>query len=201
MGLFDIFRKSKGSENSTTENGVIGPTFFEGLTEHLENPKRLHSHEWRRKLKTSSGQTKFKIKFYGKRNGSLIIGTDFAPSLVFAVDNLTGVEILLFDGCKHGYNAIFCDTYSSEQINNRTSTQFYKDKDGSETFEIILSTYNNFNFEEEFGEDVDKEGFIKLPDDSKMKFEDAKRNGFDTLQIWAINDKGEIIDVISEELA
>ena len=138
MGLFDIFKKK--SENSTTDNGVIGPTFFDGLTEHLENPKKLHSHEWRRKLKTSSGQTKFKIKFYGERSGSLIIGTDFAPSLVFAVDNLTGTEILLFDGCKHGYNAIFCDSYSSEQINNRKTNQFYKDKEGNETFEIILST-------------------------------------------------------------
>ena len=39
----------------TTDNGVLGPTFFDGLAEHIVAPDGLHSHEWRRKLKTPAG--------------------------------------------------------------------------------------------------------------------------------------------------
>src|SRR5690348_9024880 len=125
MGLLDIFKKDQTPNDSSTDNGILGPTFLEGLTEHIQNPKDLHLHEWRRRLKSSKGYTKFKIKYYGQLHEeykSLIIGTDFAPSLVFAVEESTGQEILLFDGCKHGYNALFCDTYTEEQIKNRPAT-------------------------------------------------------------------------------
>jgi len=204
MGLLDIFRKDSKPNSSTTDNGVIGPTFFDGLTEHIQNPKDLHSHEWRRQLKTASGQTKFKIKFYGQLHEdhkNLIVRTDFAPSLVFAVDVSTGQEILLFDGCKHGYDALFCDTFTDDQIKNRPTTNYYKDKDGHEIFEIVISTYNNFDFDEEMGEEVDEKGFIELNNGTRINFDDAKRNGFDTLQIWATNDNGKTTDIVSEELA
>lgn len=114
MGLLDIFKKQRKSNHSTTDNGVKGPTFLDGFTEHIHNPKDLHSHEWRRQLKATSGSMKFKIKFYGQLHEDckeLIVGTDFAPSLVIAEDTKSGQEILLFDGCKHGYNALFCDTF------------------------------------------------------------------------------------------
>ena len=204
MAIFDINKKNNKSSNSTTGNGILGPTFLDGLTEHIENPKDLHSHEWRRKLKTNSGQTKFKIKYYGELHEyyrNLIIGTDFAPSLVFAVDIETGQEVLLFDGCKHGYAAIFCDTYNDDQIKKRPVESYYQDKDGSEIFEIIISTYNGIDYEEEFREEVDENGLIEIIDGTKIEFETVKRNGYDTLQIWAINEKGEMIDFVSEELA
>lgn len=204
MGLFDIFKKDNKPKNTTTDNGVLGPTFLDGLTDQIQNPKDLHSHEWRRKLKTSSGQTKFKIKFYGQLHEeykNLIVGTDFSPSLVFAVDPSTGQEILLFDGCKHGYNALFCDTYTDEQIKNRPTTNFYKDNDGNELFEIVISTYNGIDYDDEFAGQVDKNGLIELIDGTKIEFEKVKRNGYDTLQIWATNDNGKTIEFVSEELA
>lgn len=205
MGIFDIFKKTdKNPNNFTTENGILGPTFLEGLTEHIQNPKKLHSHEWRRKLKATSGQTKFKIKFYGELHedyNNLIVGTDFAPSLVVAVDIKTEQEILLFDGCKHGYDALFCETYTDEQINNRPTTNYYNDKNGYEVFEIIISTYNGVDYEDEFREEVDKNGMIELINGTKIEFETVKRNGYDTLQIWAINESGETIDFVSEELS
>ena len=34
-----------------------------------------------------------------------------------------------------------------------------------------------------------------------MDFENVKRNGYDALQIWATNENGEIIEIVSEELA
>jgi hypothetical protein len=204
MAIFDMFKKNNKSSNSTTDNGILGPTFLDGSTEHISNPKDLHSHEWRRKLSTKSGQTKFKIKYYGELHEdyrNLIVGTSFAPSLVFAMDIETGHEILLFDGCKHGYNAMFCDAYNDDQIENRSVENYYKNKDGSEIFEIIVSTYNGIDYEDEFGEEVDENGLIEIIDGTKIEFETVKRNGYDTLQIWAINEKGEIINFVSEELA
>jgi hypothetical protein len=204
MGLLDIFKKDNKPNNSTTDNGVLGPTFLDGLTENIQYPKELHLHEWRRQLKTASGQTKFKIKFYGQLHEeykNLIVGTDFAPSLVFAVDATTGQEILLFDGCKHGYNALFCDTFNDEQINNRPATNFYKDQDDKDTFEIVISTYNGVDYIDEFADQVDENGLIELVDGTKIEFEKVKRNGYDTLQIWATNDSGKTIGFVSEELA
>lgn len=204
MGLLDIFKKDNKPNNSTTDNGVLGPTFLDGLTEHIQNPKDLHSHEWRRQLKTTSGKTKFKIKFYGQLHEdytNLIVGTDFAPSLIFAVDTSTGQEILLFDGCKHGYNALFCDTFTDEQIKNRPVTNYYADEDGKDTFEIVISTYNGVDYDDEFADQVDENGLIELIDGTKIEFEKVKRNGYDTLQIWATNDNGKTIDFVSEELA
>lgn len=204
MRILDIFKKNNKPNNSTTDNGVLGPTFFDGFTEHIQNPKDLHSHEWRRRLKTSSGQTKFRVKFYGQLHEeyqNLIVGTDFAPSLVYAVDISTGEEILLFDGCKHGYNALFCDIFTDEQIEKRSATNYYKDKDGKEIFEIMISIYNGIDYDEEFADQVDHNGLIKLIDGTKIEFEKVKRNGYDTLQIWATNDSGKIIDIVSEELA
>ena len=147
---------------------------------------------------------KFKIKFYGQLHEdytNLIVETDFAPSLVFAVDPSTGQEILLYDGCKHGYDALFCNTFTEEEIKNRPVENYYQDEDGNEIFEIVISTYNGTDFDEDFGDQVDENGLIELIDGTKIEFETVKRNGYDWLQIWAINENGQIIELVSEELA
>jgi hypothetical protein len=204
MGLFDIFKKEPKTNISTTENGILGPTYFDGLTKHIDNPKDLHSTEWRRKLVSKTGNEKFKIKYYGQLHDkytNLIVGTEFSRALIYAVDIENNIEILLFDGCKHGYDPIFCDTFSNEQISTRNADKIYKDNTGNEIFEIVVSTYNNFDFDEEMGEEVDENGFIELDNGTKIKLEYAKRNGFDTFQIWATNNNGQSIEIVSEELA
>ncbi len=131
----------------------------------------------------------------------MITDTDFAPSKIIAIDLISGIEILLFDGCKHGYNAMFCDNYSKEQIENRIADKLYVDEDGNDTFELIISTYNGIDYEDEFREEVDSNGKIELINGEKVDFEEVKRNGFDTLQIWAINKNGNKTEIVSEELA
>ncbi len=204
MGLLNIFKKVNKPEGNSTNNGVLGPTYLDSFTGHIQNPKDLHSHEWRRQIKTTSGQTKFKIKYYGQLHNdynNLIVETDLAPSLVFAVDIITRHEILLFDGCKHGYNSMFCDTFTEEQIENRLAETYYKDQSGNDIFEITISTYNGIDYDDEFSDEVDDNGLIELVNGTKTEFEIVKRNGFDTLQIWLTNDNGETINIISEELA
>jgi hypothetical protein len=198
MGLFDIFKKGEQPQKTTTDNGVLGPSFLEGFTEHIENPSNLLSHEWRRRLKTPDGQTKFRIEFYGENKG-IIVQTDFAPQIIYAVESSTNQEVLLFDGCKHGYNALFCDVFTAEQTKNRSATTIYRDADGNDLFEIIISTFNGINYEEEFGDQIGEDGLVEIVDGSKIEFDKAKRNGFDTIQIWVVSETEKKTEILSEE--
>lgn len=202
MGLFNIFNTDR--KTGTTDNGVLGPTFLDGLTEQIVGPKNLQKHEWRRKLRAKSGQRKFKIKYFGQLHHdheNLITGTDDTPALVIAIDPLNGQEILIFDGCKHGYNAMFCDNYSDNQKVRRKADKIYKTANGNDTFELTISTYNYIDYDDEFSGDVGDDGLIELIDGSKVEFATAKRNGFDTLQIFGTTDNGEVVEIVSEELA
>jgi hypothetical protein len=49
--------------------------------------------------------------------------------------------------------------------------------------------------------EVDNEGFLELDNGQKIKFEEAKRNGFDWLEITVVNDNGQTTEIVSEELA
>ncbi|RBW61955.1 hypothetical protein DS884_02830 [Tenacibaculum sp. E3R01] len=155
-------------------------------------------------MKTKSGGKIFRIKYYGELHSkykNLIVQTEFAPSKIIAVDVSNEEEFLLFDGCFHGYNAMFCDKYSEEQIKNRKAENVYTSENGNERFELIISTYYGIDYEDEFREVVDSNGKIELISGKKIDFEEVKRNGFDTLQIWGINENGVKMEIVSEELA
>jgi hypothetical protein len=201
MGFFDFLKKDNKSDTANQKNEIEGPTCLEGLTIETENLKNLQRNQWSGKLKTQSGQTTFKIKYYGDRQGSLVVRTEFAPAKLFAVDEITGQEILLFDGCIHGYDPIFSDTYSAEQLNDRKVNHFYVDEDSNNIFEIELLVHYNLAFQAELLESVDENGFVELDNGSKIEFEKAKRNGFDVLQIFVKNKNGKITAIVSEELA
>ena len=198
--IFDIFKKGDQPKKTTTDNEVLGPSFLEGFTEHIETPANLLYREWRRRLKTPDGQTKFRIKFYGENKG-IIVQTDFAPQIIYAVESSTNQEVLLFDGCKHGYNALFCDLFTDEKTKNRLPTTFYSDADGNELFEITISTLNGINYQEDFGDQVDENGLVEIVDGSKIEFAKVKRDGFESIQIWALNEAGKMIEILSEECA
>jgi len=196
MGLFDFLKKKQPDRKA-----IPGPTYLEGLTEKV-NAKDILKHEWRRKLKSPSGQTKFGIKYYGKLHSELkhlIMGINSAPILVYAVDPDNGQEILIFDGCKYGYDALFCDTYTEKQI-NRLANKTYT-IEGERSFEIIISIYNGAYFDNELSALADNDGFVELANGSKQNLDFVNRNAFDTLQVYAVNEKGESFNIISEELA
>lgn len=204
MGLFDRFKRNKKSIASKTRNNALGPICLDGFTEQIPNPKNLLANEWRRKIITPTGQEKFKIKFYGwlhTEYKNIIVGTALGPAKIVASDPSTNQEFLLFDGCKHGYNALLCDTFTKEQIENRPATKYYKDKQGNESFEIIVSIIYGINYDKEFGQNLDANGLIEILDGSKTEFEKLKRDGFDAIRILAINDKKEIFEILSEELS
>jgi hypothetical protein len=203
MGLLDRFRPLHHPDPRHSDNGQAGPTYLEGFTEPLPH-NRLHSHEWRRRLKLASGQTKFKIKYFGKRHEeehNLIIGTEEAPALVYAVDENSQKEILLFDGCKYGYHAMFCDVHTEEEINRRHPDTWYRDSEGNDLFELTIVTYNCAEFDKELPDLVDQEGMIELINGTRIKFETAKRDCFDTFHLFATNSHGKTFEILAEDFA
>jgi len=129
------------------------------------------------------------------------VSTSFAAQKVIAIDNITGKEILLFDGCIHGYNAMFCDEYTQEQINNRELNKIYTSEDGYDEFEVMISAYYQIDYDEELQDDVDENGMIELINGSLEKYENVKRNAFDVFQILLLDKPGRIYEAITEELA
>jgi hypothetical protein len=199
MGLFDSFKKKVTTEDS--DNGIPGPTFLEGKVKLVENPVKLLSHEWRRKLQLDNHL--FKIRYYGalhEEYKTVIAGTDFAAPLVIAMEMGTGKEVVLFDGCKHGYNAMFCYTNTPEQL-ARKADKFYIDAEGNDAFEITISTYYGIDYDEEFSKLVNKEGKLELVNGEWVSFGAVKRNGYDGIQIRLTNKAGKSFLIISEELA
>jgi hypothetical protein len=204
MGLFGkFFKKSSEFVKNNSDNGVFGPTYLEKYSAKIEDPNNLKSYEWRRII-SNNGQTKFKIRYFGQLHSSyknLIVDTEFSKPLLVAVDVSNNQEVLLWDGCKHGYDPIFCKDFTEEQIKNRKAETFYIDNDGKDEFEIYISTYYQIDFDEEFEEEVDRNGFLKLENGAKIKFDEVKRNGFDCLIINVKNINGKVTEIVSAELA
>ncbi|WP_153797755.1 hypothetical protein [Foetidibacter luteolus] len=204
MKFLNFLSKRNSSQYLTTNNGVLGPTYFDNLTSNIDNPKALYLFEWRRQLISSLANTRFQIMYYGKlhkTHKTLIIGTEFAPALVIAKDVIGGEEIVIFDGCRFGYNAMFCDEFSLEQINNRKANNLYTDKYGNDVFEIIVSAFYQVDIEDEIKHLLNSNGLVTLLNKTKMDLQEAKRNAFDYFGIIAIIDKKRRIEILSEELA
>jgi hypothetical protein len=184
---------------------LLGPTYLQGRTAPLEAPRGVEPFEWRRKLQGATGNTWFRIRYAGQlhhEHAALIVGTNGVPACVVAVDVETQEEVLLFDGSRHGHEALF--GYADVTRSDHEAWAFYQDQDGEDTFGVVLSAYYQIDYEDEdegYLDEVDGEGGITLPDGRQMPFAEAQRNGFDCFQIGVTNRLGRTTEVVSEELA
>ena len=177
-----------------------GPAFLDGLVKKLDTKE---PYEWKGKLSSSSAGMRFQIRYYGATQGKLIVRTDVLPQKLIAEDVQTKEQILIFDGGLHGYNAQFTYLDDEQNLSNRTTDQIYEYQ-GKQKFELILTAYYQIDYEsedEEFIDEVDKDGNIKLLSGKRVSFDEAKRNGFDYFGIIAIDNEGKQIEILSEELA
>ncbi|MNW43396.1 hypothetical protein D3C74_205930 [compost metagenome] len=181
-------------------NPKWGPAYLEGWIVP-ENPEAWVEQEWTGKLRSQAGHTKFHIFYYGELMDELIAVTEFAPQLIIAEDAVTSEQIVIFDGTRHGYDALLCEVYTKEQQNNRTPLLPYLDEDGEDTFEVSLTAFYNVDWDDEFADDVDENGQLELINGERCDFEDAKRNGYDAISITITSAKGLKTEIIQEELA
>lgn len=100
--------------------GVLhGPLYLEGLTKR-DTEGLVYEVEWQGKLQTQDGHDQFHIFYYGDLDeDDLILWHDMTPALVYAEHTVTGERYLLIDAAKHGYDAMLCETYPEEEVNNR----------------------------------------------------------------------------------
>ncbi|WP_293305467.1 hypothetical protein [Pedobacter sp. UBA5917] len=206
-------------------NNKQAPDIYEtyAVYNHPAYFEKMHKVEWRGQLQSSTGGRLFSIKYYGelykwvlrqeekyltlfhqeygKAFNGLIVSTGFAPELIYAVDVITGEEILLFDGCTQGYDNLFYNEWTVQQLNQRRATRFYADVNGNEVFKIVIHTYSNVDYKQEYERLQNDEGDILLINGEIVDIPYLQRNGFDAICINAYNKKGEMATIHEAELA
>jgi len=183
------------------EGVFLGPTYLETFTTKIKSNKELENIEWKAKLNFQCNQIKFYgiTKLFYKDTKLLIISSNYSKQMIVA-KGIKGNEVLLFDACKHGYNAMFCDKFSLEQIKNRPINQIYPIK--NQSFEIIISAYYQIDFDDELEHyEVDENGLIETMNGSAISIAELKRNAFDCFQILIKYNKGEVYSILEEETA
>ena len=149
-----------------------------------------------------AGNELLEVWYYGEffmvpgEGRNYIVGTDFAPEKIIAKDPETNEEILIFDGTVHGYDSMFCDVYTEEQINDRELKRL--DIPASQ---LILELGYSIDYEDEKEDyDFDENGEVILVDGSKMSWDNVVLNGFDYLALSYIDKNGEKIQFVDCEL-
>jgi hypothetical protein len=96
---------------------------------------------------------------------------------------------------------MFCDEFTHEQITERQLIHFYKDQDNQGQFEIIFSVYHNIDYDEELNDFLNQDGEIELISGEIISAERLKLDGFDFVQIKAVNSLGHEYIIFEKELA
>jgi hypothetical protein len=193
-----FYELKNGTAGKKRTDEIKIPTYLKGF---VKNPKKERL--TRMSLCSSTGNELLEIWYYGdllQVKGAkypFIVDTDAAPGMVVAKDTSTGEEILIFDGTKHGYDNMFCDTYSAAQIENRPLKRY--DIPASK---LILELGYSIDYEDEKEEyDFDDDGNVVLIDGTKMTWEDVKQNGFDYIALSFMGNDGKLIQFLDCELA
>ena len=96
----------------------------------------------------------------------------------------TGKEILLYDGAKYGYNAMFCNEINLEDIKKRPLSKL---EIPNSKIEIDFAYNIDFDDEKEDFE-FDEGDLTETINGETISFEEVKRNGFDYIKITAIDE-------------
>lgn len=123
--------------------------------------------------------------------------------MIYAVDIESNEEILLFDGAKHGYDPMFCDEFTNEQLTNRPLIHEYKDQDDQTVFNVIVKVYHNIDYEDDDKMEslTNAVGEIELISGEIISIEQLKANAFDFIQIMVMNSLGNLYRIFERELA
>lgn len=154
-------------------------------------------------LKSSTGNELLEIWYYGDlfdvigEDQPYIGNTNEAPEKIVAKDPISGEEFLIFDGAKHGYDNMFNEKYDLYRVRTRTLTKY-----NIPASKLILELGYNIDYDDEKDEfDFEDGDNVILFDESTMPWDEVKRNGFDYIALYFINNEGEKIQFFGRELA
>lgn len=155
-------------------------------------------------IQSKKGNTLFEVYYYGdlfevkrKKLPCIVDNKTGIPCKIVAKDIETGEEILLFDGYRHGYNAMFCDEFDPEEVEKRTLVKY-----DIAPCKIHIDFGYSIDYEEEKEDyELDEEDRVTLINGETISWEEVKRNGFDYISIICETENGEKTEIVSLELA
>ena len=111
------------------------------------------------------------------------------PCLIVAKDPKTQEQFVVFDGAKHGYDAMFCNEYVGNVTRELKLYDFQKG-------EIAVTFGYAIDYEDEKEEyEFNEKGEINLMDGSYLDFEKAKSIGYDWLSMKFVKKNREFVDL------
>ena len=155
-------------------------------------------------IQSKNGNTLFEVYYYGdlfevkgEKQPFIVDNEAGIPCKIVAKDIETGEEILLFDGYRHGYNAMFCEEFDLAEVEKRTLVKY-----DIAPCKIHIDFGYSIDYEEEKEDyEVDEEDRVTLINGETISWEEVKRNGFDYISIICQTENGEKTEIVSLELA
>ena len=155
-------------------------------------------------IQSKNGNSLFEVYYYGdlfevkgEKLPFIVDNEAGIPCKIVAKDTETGEEILLFDGYRHGYNAMFCEEFDLEEVKKRTLVKY-----DIAPCKIHIDFGYSIDYEEEKEDyEVDEEDRVTLINGENIPWEEVKRNGFDYISIVCETENGEKAEIVSLELA
>ena len=131
------------------------------------------------------------IYYYGdirKIQGTPYIVQDEIPMLIVAKDPATNEEFTVFDGMKHGYDAMFCNEPDDNVMRELKLYEYYSGK-----VQIGFSYSIDYEDEKEDYEFNERGEVVLMYGD--MDWEMAKSIGFDWLSLAFVDHKKEFVEL------
>ena len=155
-------------------------------------------------IQSKNGNSLFEVYYYGdlfevkrKKLPCIVDNKTGIPCKIVAKDTETGEEILLFDGYRHGYNAMFCDEFDPAEVEKRTLVKY-----DIAPCKIHIDFGYSIDYEEEKEDyEVDEADRVTLINGETISWEEVKRNGFDYISIICQTENGEKAEIVSLEVA
>ena len=154
-------------------------------------------------IQSKNGNTLFEVYYYGdlfevkrKKLPCIVDNKTGIPCKIVAKDTETGEEILLFDGYRHGYNAMFCEEFDLAEVEKRTLVKY-----NIAPCKIHIDFGYSIDYEEEKEDYEVEEDRVTLINGENIPWEEVKRNGFDYISIVCETENGEKAEIVSLELA
>jgi len=154
-------------------------------------------------IQSKNGNTLFEVYYYGdlfevkrKKLPCIVDNKTGIPCKIVAKDTETGEEILLFDGYRHGYNAMFCEEFDPEEVEKRTLVKY-----NIAPCKIHIDFGYSIDYEEEKEDYEVEEDRVTLINGENIPWEEVKRNGFDYISIVCETENREKAEIVSLELA
>jgi len=175
------------------------PTYLRKyISGHTEDKKSGHQ---TMTLSSLTGDHLFEIWYYGEweklGKHEYLVDTEEAPVLIVAKASSSHEEFVIFDGAKHGYNAMFVDEYTEEQLAQRSLQKFE-----NLPSKLVITIGNGIDWESEKEDFIDEDGEnVTLLDGSVISWEDVVTNAFDYFALSYIDGNNKKIEFADFELA